>query len=83
MVHFNRRRVHGRRLARPSRPEPPPAAERDNRSASTGFGVPSLDSPPPASPRAGQKDSTVALEAIRPNADPNAETAEGFPAVGA
>jgi hypothetical protein len=81
MVHFNRRRVRTRRFTRPSRPEPVPAAAQEKNSASTEFDLQPLNAPPPASPHSGQKDSTVTLEAVRLNADPNEETAEGFPVV--
>jgi hypothetical protein len=77
MVHFNRRRIRGRRLPRPARPEPQPAAAQDNSSASTEFDVQSVGAAPPSSALPRQQDSTVTLDAIRLNADPNEETAEG------
>lgn len=80
MVHFNRRRIRARKLARPLKPQAPlPPLEVDSRNgASTEFNVQAVGASAPASSLPRAHESTVELESLTRKADPNEETAEAF-----
>jgi hypothetical protein len=87
MVHFNRRRLPRRRLARPARPAPAPAPtlepldlpeENPKNGASTEFALPQVNADGASKPRSRQQDTTVQLPALRPEADPKGETEGGL-----
>jgi hypothetical protein len=74
MAHIPRRRLRGRRLARPTPAAFPQPPAQDPNNGSTEFKLVEVGAPAPSPALHPQQESTVELAAINPLADPKGET---------